>query len=111
MGITRGRRSPETRQYFLTVAEVMAIFRVGRTTAYALAHEYIDTGGSSGIPCEKVGGLLRFPTVKIERLIGRSVVFPVASPETCDPNVIGTLLGAPGRRDADRRARRCPPGR
>ncbi|CAN5803426.1 hypothetical protein BH20ACT4_BH20ACT4_00360 [soil metagenome] len=44
----------------------MAILRVGRSTAYALAREYLRTGGTSGIPCEKVGGLLRFPTAEIE---------------------------------------------
>jgi len=67
------RRSSGARRFFLTVPEVMAIFRLGRTTAYALANEYLDTGGRSGLPCEKVGGMLRFPTAEIERLIRRPI--------------------------------------
>ena len=82
MGSTGGPGASETRRYFLTIIEVMAIFRVGRLTAYALAREYIESGGNGGIPCEKVGGLLRFPTAEIERLIRRPVAFPVSDTAT-----------------------------
>lgn len=62
----------------------MAIFRVGRTTAYALARQFIATGGRNGIPCQKLGGQLRFPTAEIERVIKRPVIFPVADTEVLD---------------------------
>ena len=112
MGSTGGPGASETRRYFLTITEVMAIFRVGRTTAYALAREYIESGGNGGIPCEKVGGLLRFPTAEIERLIRRPVAFPVSDTATADPDSSVPLLGAPSHRTSDRRrTRRCPPRR
>jgi len=112
VGSTGGPGASETRRYFLTIIEVMAIFRVGRTTAYALAREYIESGGNGGIPCEKVGGLLRFPTAEIERLIRRPVAFPVSDTATADPDSSVPLLGAPSHRTSDRRrTRRCPPRR
>lgn len=61
----------------------MAIFPVGHTSAYALAREYLATEGRGGIPCQKVGNQLRFPTTKIERLLKRPVIFPVT--EALDP--------------------------
>lgn len=106
-----GRRAPlETRRYFLTVTEVMAIFRVGRITAYALARQYIATGGCSGIPCEKFGGQLRFPTAEIERLIRRPVVFPVLDD---GPTTDAGDAASSSPSDASRRlrARHCPPRR
>lgn len=39
MGSAGCRGASETRRYFLTITEVMAIFRVGRTTTYALAEQ------------------------------------------------------------------------
>ena len=112
MGSTGGPGASETRRYFLTITEVMAIFRVGRSTAYALARQYIETGGCSGIPCEKFGGLLRFPTAEIEHLIRRPVVFPVSDVDTCATDVSTPQLGARSDRLPDRRrTRRCPPGR
>ncbi len=47
---------------FLTVAEVMAHLRMGRTFVYQEARRYLATGGAAGIPCRKFGRLLRFPT-------------------------------------------------
>lgn len=47
---------------FLTVAEVMAHLRMGRTFVYQEARRYLATGGAAGIPCRKFGRVLRFPT-------------------------------------------------
>ena len=47
---------------FLTVTEVMAHLRMGRTFVYQEARRYLATGGTAGIPCRKFGRLLRFPT-------------------------------------------------
>jgi hypothetical protein len=46
---------------FLTVAEVMAHLRMGRTFVYQEARRYLATGGAAGIPCRKFGRVLRFP--------------------------------------------------
>jgi len=49
------------RTEYLTVPEVMAYLRLGRTTVYAQARLYLATGGSEGIPCRRFGRSLRFP--------------------------------------------------
>ena len=34
----------------LTMREAIKILRIGRTLGYALAHEYLNSGGTSGLP-------------------------------------------------------------
>ena len=34
----------------LTMREATTILRIGRTLGYALAHEYLNSGGASGLP-------------------------------------------------------------
>ena len=34
----------------LTMREATTILRIGRTLGYALAHEYLNSGGTSGLP-------------------------------------------------------------
>jgi hypothetical protein len=41
----------------LTVMEAASILRIGRTTAYALAREFLRTNGASGLPVVRVGKL------------------------------------------------------
>ena len=53
----------------LTVLEAAAILRIGRTTAYQLAHEYCRTNGASGLPVVRVGKQLRVPRDRLRHLI------------------------------------------
>lgn len=53
----------------LTVLEAAAILRIGRTTAYQLAHEYRRTNGASGLPVVRVGKQLRVPRDRLRHLI------------------------------------------
>jgi hypothetical protein len=64
------------RKDFLTVGEVMAHLRVGRTFVYEQARLYLATGGAEGLPCRKVGRLLRFPTAQLEAWAGTPLVEP-----------------------------------
>jgi hypothetical protein len=46
----------------LTVDEAARLLRIGRSRAYELANEYLDSGGTSGIPVFRLGpGCLRVP--------------------------------------------------
>lgn len=54
----------------LTVEEAGAALRVGRTKAYAMAREWRETGGRSGLPVIDLGHLLRVPRRALEELIG-----------------------------------------
>jgi hypothetical protein len=41
----------ESEEYpLLTMREATKILRIGRTLGYALAHEYLNSGGISGLP-------------------------------------------------------------
>lgn len=52
----------------LTVPEAAAALRIGRSTAYDLAHAWLDSGGTEGLPVVRIGGSLRVPVAAIERL-------------------------------------------
>jgi hypothetical protein len=45
----------------LTVEEAARMLRIGRTLAYRLAHEYLHSGGTAGMPVLRFGSCLRVP--------------------------------------------------
>lgn len=53
---------------FLTVEEAARVLRIGRTSAYLLAQQWLDTRGESGLPVQRLGRLLRVPRSAIERM-------------------------------------------
>jgi hypothetical protein len=55
------------RPEYLTVPEVMARLRLGRTTVYEQARLYLATDGAEGIPCRRFGRSLRFPGGGVRR--------------------------------------------
>ena len=54
----------------LTVEEAGVLLRIGRTKAYAMAREWRETGGGSGLPVIDLGHVLRVPRRALEELIG-----------------------------------------
>ena len=53
---------------FLTVEEAAALLRIGRTSAYALAREWRESGGRKGLPVVELGRQLRVPRAALEAL-------------------------------------------
>ena len=50
------------RQLLLTVEEAARLLRVGRSRGYELAHEYLNSGGTTGMPIILLGpGCFRVP--------------------------------------------------
>ncbi len=80
---------------FLTVREVMALLRLGRTTVYAQARLYEATGGEEGIPCRRFGRSFRFPAVEVRQYAG----LPPKTP-TPAPRPAGVASSTPERRPA-----------
>lgn len=39
----------------LTIAEAAEVLRIGRSLSYQLAHEYLNSGGTSGLPVIRFG--------------------------------------------------------
>ena len=67
----------------LTVEEAAKVLRVGRTKAYAMAREWRETDGRSGLPVVDFGHVLRVPRRALEALIDAAVPgYPVSLPAT-----------------------------
>jgi len=64
---------------FLRVEETAIVLRIGRTTAYALATEFLDTRGASGLPVVRVGKQLRVPGRRLEEMLGGTISWPLAA--------------------------------
>ena len=74
--------STETDEYLvlLTVDEAACLMRIGRTKAYAMAREYLNSGGTAGLPVISFGpGCLRVPRWALVELITTGRV-----PRLCD---------------------------
>ena len=54
----------------LTVDEAACVLRIGRTSAYRLAREFLTTDGAGGIPTVRAGRQLRVPRRALEAFIG-----------------------------------------
>ena len=53
----------------LTVEEAAAVLRISRNVAYALAREWRETDGASGLPCLELGRSLRVPRSALDQLL------------------------------------------
>jgi hypothetical protein len=63
---------------FLRVDEAARVLCIGRTTAYALASEFLDTNGASGLPVVRLGKQLRVPRRRLEAMLGGPITWPPA---------------------------------
>jgi len=70
----------------LTVMEAGAVARISRTTAYELAHQFLATKGTAGMPVKRVGGQIRVPRRQFEEWIGTAITAwpPVTSDTDAD---------------------------
>ena len=67
-------------QALLTVMQAAVILRIGRTTAYALARQFVRTKGESGLPAVRVGDQLRGPQDWLDGYMHGRVITAVAPP-------------------------------
>ena len=73
---------------FLTVEEAADLLRIGRTSAYALAREWRETGGRKGLPVVELGRQLRVPRAALEELHASVVVLEGSEPtQRVDPDL------------------------
>lgn len=67
---------PDTAPDVLTVEEVARILRIGRNSAYALARQWLSTGGREGLPAVRLGRNVRIPRPALEQLLGCEIAVP-----------------------------------
>lgn len=53
----------------LTIDEAARVLRIGRNNAYALAREWLASGGKSGLPVVRLGRSLRVPRAALKRML------------------------------------------
>lgn len=94
----------------LTVEEAAAWLRVGRTCAYQLCRRYLATGGTDGVPCIRVGRLLRVPRHLLEQRFAVTVtsVLPVDELIGDSTNAEATVVPLTRPRSLMPRPRRVP---
>ena len=53
----------------LTIDEAARVLRIGRNNAYALARQWLATGGAHGLPVVRLGRSLRVPRAALQRML------------------------------------------
>jgi excisionase family DNA binding protein len=53
----------------LTIEEAAKVLRISRGVAYALARQWLDSGGRQGLPVVRLGRSLRVPRAGLLRLL------------------------------------------
>ena len=53
----------------LKVDEAMRVLRIGRSKAYEMTTLYETSGGTKGLPCLRMGDLLRVPRFALEEFV------------------------------------------
>jgi excisionase family DNA binding protein len=71
-GTSAGQKAPD----LLTVSQAAIVMQVGRTTAYALVSQFVESNGAEGIPAVVIGGQYRVPRTRLEELTGGPISWP-----------------------------------
>lgn len=77
---------PQRSKDVLTVEQMAAVLGIGRQSAYAQCRLYLASGGTDGVPCHRIGRLIRIYRAELEGWLG----FPIELPTTVDPPVAST---------------------
>lgn len=79
----------------LTVEEAARVVRIGRSAAYKLAGEYVNSDGASGLPAKRIGGQLRVPRRLLEEWIGGPITWPIPDAPVDDTPVDPAPIAGP----------------
>jgi len=68
----------EAAHQLLTIKEAAAAMRVSLSLGYQLAHEYLNSGGTAGLPVLRFGTCMRVPRWALDELITTGRVIRLA---------------------------------
>jgi hypothetical protein len=93
---------------FLTVDETAAILRIGRTSAYELARQFLASNGETGLPVVRLGHLLRVLRHRLEQLLGGPITWPATAtlPEHTTTRTTSQTTSSPSSKTSRKPAHR-----
>lgn len=83
----------------LKVEEAAAVLRVGRSKAYEKTTLYGASGGASGLPCLRLGDVLRIPRFALEAFVTTGRIVQLVP----QPELDATAHATPARKSTRRR--------
>ena len=92
----------------LTIEEAGVLLRIGRTKAYAMAREWRETDGRSGLPVIDLGHVLRVPRRALEEMIGAELT-EIDNPKRVDETKQAVEPAEPPSRRTSELAKGTPP--
>ena len=98
----------ERNPVLLTIEEAGVLLRIGRTKAYAMAREWRETDGRSGLPVIDLGHVLRVPRRALEEMIGAELT-EIDSPNRVEETKQAVELAEPPRRRTSEPTKGTPP--
>jgi hypothetical protein len=78
----------------LKVDEAMRVLRIGRSKAYEMTTLYESSGGTQGLPCLRMGDLLRIPRFALEEFVTTGRIVQLLQ----QPDVDATVHATPARK-------------
>ncbi|MCU1389817.1 MAG: hypothetical protein JWL72_3155 [Ilumatobacteraceae bacterium] len=74
----------------LKVDEAGAVLRIGRSKAYEMTTLYVASGGTNGLPCLRMGDLLRVPRFALEEFVTTGRIVQLLQKPELDATVHAT---------------------
>src|SRR4051812_43223341 len=82
----------------LKVDEAAAVLRVSRSKAYEMTTLYDTSGGTAGLPCLRMGDVLRVPRFALEEFVTSGRVVQLLHQPAVNPTVRATPARKPSSR-------------
>jgi len=82
----------------LTIDEAARVLRIGRSKAYEMAATYTSSGGTQGLPCLRLGDLLRVPKFALHEYVTTGHIAQLIPQPDANATVDATASRNPARK-------------
>ena len=82
----------------LTVIDAARVLRIGRSKAYELTTLYASSGGTQGLPCLRLGDLLRIPKAALHEYVTTGHIVQLIPQRDVNATVDATASRKPARK-------------
>ena len=81
----------------LTVEDASRVLRISRSKAYEMAKQYTASGGTAGLPCLRLGDLLRVPKFALHEYVTTGHIVQLIPQRTANATPNATASRKPAR--------------